>query len=64
MKSPVLVRTWSGAVIQLRRANFFRWLEGWIRWTLILRPRVPSHLDQSEEITDPLWPDPVRPWRG
>lgn len=62
--SPPLVRTWSGSVIQLRRANFFRWLQGWVRWTIRLRPMVPAHLDQSEEILDPSWPEPVRPWRG
>ncbi len=62
--SPPLVRTWSGHVVQLTKANFWRWLQGWVRWTIRLRPTVPSHLDQSEEVTDPSWPQPVRPWRG
>ncbi len=62
--SPPLVRTWSGSVVQLRCENFLKWLTGWVRWTIRLRPTVPSHLDQSEEAMDPTWPKPVRPWRG
>lgn len=59
-----LVRTRSGSVIELNQDTFWPWLQGWIRWTIRLRPRVPAHVDQPEaEIDDPLWPEPVRPWR-
>lgn len=61
----MIVRTWSGSVIQLRKHNFWPWFKGWARWTIQLRPRVPSHVDQPEaEIGDKQWPKPVKPWRS
>jgi hypothetical protein len=56
----MLVRTWAGSVVELNRFNFWRWAEGWLRWTLELRPRVPAHQHQALHGD---FPPPVKPWR-
>lgn len=55
-----LVRTWSGSVIHLNPDNFFKWLQGWVRWTLRLRPAAPCHNHQPQHRD---FPPAVRPWR-